>query len=80
MEDLYVASNFRQKNVGSKILQALAKDALENNCNKLDFKVLNWNSAQNFYQKLGANDLTIKEQWHYYRFDNEELKKLAFQN
>ncbi|XP_011690928.1 PREDICTED: diamine acetyltransferase 2-like [Wasmannia auropunctata] len=77
MEDLYVASDFRQKNVGSKILQAVAKDALENNCNKLDFPVLNWNSAQQFYKKLGASDLTIGEQWHRYRFADEALKKLA---
>ncbi|XP_011690927.1 PREDICTED: diamine acetyltransferase 2-like [Wasmannia auropunctata] len=61
MDDLYVASDFRQKHVGSKIIQIVAKDALENNCNKIDFMVLNWNSAQNFYQKLGANDLTITE-------------------
>lgn len=59
-----------------KILTKL-QDALENDCNKLNFMVLNWNTAQEFYKQLGANDLTITEKWHHYRFAEAELKKLA---
>ncbi|XP_011703477.1 PREDICTED: diamine acetyltransferase 2-like [Wasmannia auropunctata] len=77
MTDLYVTSDFRQKHVGSQILQAVAKDALENNCHQLDFLVLNSNPAQQFYKKLGASDVTIGEQWHHYCFANEVLRKLA---
>ncbi|XP_011691503.1 PREDICTED: diamine acetyltransferase 2-like [Wasmannia auropunctata] len=77
LEDIYVTSDFRGKHVGSKLLKAVAKEAIENNCHKLDFVVLKWNPAQEFYKIFGASDLTSKEQWHYYRFSEEELKKLA---
>lgn len=53
------------------------QDAVENNCFRLDFMVLNWNSAQDFYKKLDASDITLEEKWHTYRFSGESLKKLA---
>lgn len=60
-----------------RLITKYLQEAVENDCHKLDFVVLNWNPAQEFYKKYGANDLTSKEQWHYYRFSEEELKKLA---
>ncbi|KAL0104039.1 hypothetical protein PUN28_017022 [Cardiocondyla obscurior] len=78
LEDICVASDFRGKNVGIKLLKTVAKEAIENNCHKLDFVVLNWNPAQEFYKKYGARDLTSKEQWHLYRFSAEDMAKLAF--
>lgn len=53
------------------------QEAIENSCSKLDFVVLNWNSAQEFYKAHGAKDLTSIEKWHYYRISNTELTKLA---
>lgn len=53
------------------------QEAVENDCHKLDFVVLKWNPAQEFYKAYGANDLTSKEQWHCYRFSEEDLKKLV---
>ncbi|XP_018393474.1 PREDICTED: diamine acetyltransferase 2-like isoform X2 [Cyphomyrmex costatus] len=61
LEDIYVTPDFRGKHVGSKLIKAVAK----------------WNPAQEFYKMLGASDLTSKEQWHCYRFVEEDLKKLA---
>ncbi|KYN04572.1 PREDICTED: diamine acetyltransferase 2-like [Cyphomyrmex costatus] len=77
LEDIYVMPDFRGKNVGSKLLKTIAKEAIENDCNKVDFEVLEWNPSQQFYKKYGAEDLTLKEQWHRYRFSKEDLKKLA---
>lgn len=53
------------------------QEAVENNCSKLDFLVLNWNPAQEFYKIHGATDMTAKEQWHYYNFSDANLKRLA---
>lgn len=51
--------------------------AVESNCRQLDFIVLNWNPAQEFYKKRGACDLTVEEKWHRYRISIDDLKKLA---
>lgn len=77
LEDICVTSDFRGQHVGFLLLKAVAKEAIENDCYKLDFVVLNWNPAQEFYKKYGASDLTSKEQWHLYRLTKENLKKLA---
>ncbi|XP_025985881.1 thialysine N-epsilon-acetyltransferase [Solenopsis invicta] len=77
LEDIYVTPDFRGKHVGIKLLKTVAKEAIENDCHKLDFVVLNWNPAQEFYKIYGANDMTTKEKWHCYRFNEQELKKLA---
>ncbi|EGI68250.1 Diamine acetyltransferase 2 [Acromyrmex echinatior] len=77
LQDLYVSPDFRGKHVGSKLLKAVAKDAIENDCRKLDFLVLEWNSAQEFYKRHGAIDLSTKEPWHRYRILKNNLKKLA---
>jgi len=53
------------------------QEAIQNDCHKLDFMVLKWNPAQEFYKMCGAIDLTSEEQWHYYRFSEKDLKKLA---
>ncbi|XP_072753362.1 thialysine N-epsilon-acetyltransferase-like [Anoplolepis gracilipes] len=77
LEDLYVTSEFRGKHVGIKLLKAVAKEAVENNCSKLDFLVLKWNPAKEFYKIYGAHDLTSEEQWHFHSFLDTDLKKLA---
>ncbi|KAL6440770.1 hypothetical protein ACFW04_003311 [Cataglyphis niger] len=78
LEDIYVTPEFRGKHVGIKLLKSVAKEAVENNCNKLNFVVLKWNPAQEFYKIYGASDLTSEEQWHYYNFSDADLKKLAY--
>ncbi|KMQ89036.1 diamine acetyltransferase 2 [Lasius niger] len=77
LEDIYVTPEFRGKGVGTKLLKAIAKEAVENHCSKLNFMVLKWNPAREFYKIHGANDLTSEEQWHYYNFSGIGLERLA---
>ncbi|XP_077279600.1 thialysine N-epsilon-acetyltransferase-like isoform X2 [Temnothorax americanus] len=77
LEDIYVTPDFRGKRVGSMLVKAVAKEAVENGCHKLDFVVLNWNPAQEFYRRLGAVDATVKYQGHCYRFSEGDLRKIA---
>ncbi|XP_017889561.2 uncharacterized protein LOC108630659 [Ceratina calcarata] len=77
LEDLYVTPNNRREHVGSKLLRAVAKEAVDNSCCRLDFSVLKWNPARDFYKSKGAIDITEEEEWHHYRFTNEALKILA---
>ncbi|XP_053977116.1 leucine-rich repeat and guanylate kinase domain-containing protein-like [Hylaeus volcanicus] len=77
LEDIYVTVDYRGKHIGSKLLKAVAKEASDNNCCRLDFSVLKWNPAQDFYKRKGAVDVTIEEGFHHYRLSDTVLKSLA---
>lgn len=73
LEDLFVLPEYRSKGIGKELFKHCAKVALENNCGRMEWQVLDWNQlAIDFYEKIGAKQ--IKE-WLPYRFTNEELKE-----
>ena len=75
LEDLFVNPEFRGKGIGRSILQHLAKIALDRNCGRLEWSVLDWNeSAIGFYKSLGAEPL---EDWTIFRVKGEALARLA---
>ena len=74
IEDIFVLPEYRRLGVGKALFRHLAKVALENNCGRLEFQVLDWNkSAVDFYEKLGAKHL---KEWLPFRFTKEDLEKL----
>lgn len=75
LEDLYVKPDYRKKGVGRKLFIENVKFANVENCARFDFHVLNWNPAKNFYEKLGAVNLTEKEGWEFYRLDGEGMRE-----
>ncbi|KAI4464549.1 diamine n-acetyltransferase [Holotrichia oblita] len=75
LQDLYVDPNYRKQSVGKKLFCQVAKDAYEIG-GQLDFHVLSWNPAIEFYKGVGAEDLTNNEQWHLLRLDQLALTKL----
>ena len=75
LEDLFVRPQFRGKGIGKALLVHLARVALKNNCGRLVWQVLDWNTpAIEFYQSLGAE--TMKE-WLTMRVTGEALVRLA---
>lgn len=79
LEDLYVTPACRGQGLGSALFNRVAKRAFESHCCRLDFSVLNWNPAQDFYKAKGAINITEEEGWHHYRLDREALAKLALE-
>ena len=78
LEDLFVNPEFRGKGVGRALLQYLAKVAVDRNCGRLEWSVLDWNSpAIGFYKSLGAEPL---EDWTIFRLKGEALSRLAGAN
>lgn len=77
LEDIYVKPNFRMQGVGKKLFIENVKFANDQKCKRFDFHVLDWNPAKNFYEKLGAKNLTKKEGWEFYRLEGEEMMKLS---
>jgi len=77
VEDIYVRPEHRKRGAGKRIFLEVAARAVELQCPRLEFNVLEWNPARKFYESLGAVDLTDKEGWHYYRVEEQQLAKLA---
>ena len=75
LEDLFVRPQFRGKGIGKALLVHLARVAVKNNCGRLVWQVLDWNTpAIEFYKSLGAE--TMKE-WLTMRVTGEALTRLA---
>lgn len=75
LEDLFVLPEFRRQGVGKALLTKLAKIAIERDCGRLEWSVLDWNvSAQAFYRSMGAD---ILDDWRICRVTEEAIKKLA---
>lgn len=75
LEDLFVKEAFRGKGIGKAFLSRLAQIAVENDCGRLEWSVLDWNRpAIDFYLSLGAKPM---EEWTVYRVAGESLARLA---
>ena len=75
LEDLYVRQKFRGLGCGEALLRHLAQLALERNCGRLEWSVLDWNvRAIDFYKSLGAVPMS---QWTMHRVTGDALTKLG---
>lgn len=75
LEDLYVRPKFRGRGIGKQLLRELARLALERECGRLEWAVLDWNTPSiDFYESLGARP---RKEWITYRLEGESLKQLG---
>jgi GNAT superfamily N-acetyltransferase len=74
LEDLYVVPEARGQGVGRRLMARLAAIAVERGWGRIDFQVLDWNPARNFYARLGLDHLG---EWLRYGGDAEALRQLA---
>lgn len=75
LEDLYVKQAHRGKGHGRKMLVALAQLAVERNCGRFEWSVLDWNeNAIDFYKGMGAD---ILPDWRICRVTGDALTHLA---
>lgn len=75
LEDLYVRPAARGAGLGKAMLKALAQIAVERDCARLEWWVLDWNApAIGFYEKLGAKPM---DEWTTMRVDGAALQELA---
>jgi len=75
LEDLYVRPTLRGTGYGKRLLATLAQECLDNGYGRLDWWVLDWNSAsREFYEAHGADALT---EWIPYRVTGDALPRLS---
>ncbi|MBZ9611757.1 GNAT family N-acetyltransferase [Rheinheimera maricola] len=75
LEDLFVLPQYRGHGLGKLLLTYLAKLAVERDCGRLEWSVLDWNQpAIDFYQSQGA---TMLHDWRINRVTGSALTKLA---
>ncbi|BAB75949.1 N-acetyltransferase family protein [Anabaena sp. FACHB-709] len=75
LEDLFVLPDYRRQGIGKALLTKLAQIAVERDCGRLEWSVLDWNeSAQAFYRHMGA---TILDDWRICRVTEDAMSQLA---
>ncbi len=75
LEDLFVLESHRGRGIGRALLARLAAIAVERDCGRLEWAVLDWNQdAIGFYERLGARP---NSEWTVYRLAGDALLSLA---
>ncbi len=75
IEDIYIKPEHRGMGIGKTILSYIATLAVERDCGRLEWCVLDWNiTALNFYNGLGARAL---DEWTVCRLTGDTLSNLS---
>jgi GNAT superfamily N-acetyltransferase len=74
LEDLFVEPQHRGKGYGKRLLIELAKIAIEKDCGRMEWVVLDWNTpAIEFYKSLNAFPI---DDWSVFRLAEDKMKAL----
>jgi GNAT superfamily N-acetyltransferase len=75
LEDLFVEPEHRGAGIGKALLARLAALAVERDCGRLEWRVLDWNEPSiRFYESLGAK---LMPEWQLVRMTSEGFGRLA---
>ena len=75
LEDLFVEPAHRGAGIGKALLRRLAALAVERDCGRFEWRVLDWNEPSiRFYESLGA---TVMPEWQLVRMTRPEIATLA---
>ena len=75
LEDVFVRPEFRGQGIGKGLLLYLARLAVQKNCGRFQWQVLDWNTPSiRFYESLGAS---VMKEWLTMRVEGEALERLG---
>jgi GNAT superfamily N-acetyltransferase len=75
LEDLFVEPGERGLGIGKGLLRRLARLAVERDCGRLEWRVLDWNEPSiRFYESLGAK---LMPEWELVRMTQPEFSRFA---
>ena len=77
LEDIFVEPAYRGRGIGLALFRYLACRAQEQNCRRMEWRVLNWNQpAIDFYRRIGARPM---RDWTVQQLEGAALSALAAQ-
>lgn len=75
LEDLFVDAGHRGTGAGFALMERLAQIAIEEDCARFEWSVLDWNTPSiQFYDSLGAEP---QSEWIGYRLSGDALRRLG---
>ena len=75
LEDLFVLPEYRDRGLGKALFLEVARRAVERDCGRFEWAVLDWNEpAIGFYKKMGA---VAMDDWTVYRLTGPALEALV---
>lgn len=75
LEDLFVLPEHRGKGIGKGLLRELARIAVERECGRFEWWVLDWNEPSiEFYRRQGA---VAMDEWTVFRVAGDALRNFA---
>lgn len=75
LEDLFVLPDARRHGIGAALLRRLGAIALERDCGRFEWSVLDWNEpALDFYTSFGAQ---LMQEWRICRLEGAALTQFA---
>lgn len=78
LEDLFVLPEYRGQGIGKSLIIRLAQIAVERNCGRVEWSVLDWNQpAIDFYEHMGA---VVQQEWRICRVTGDSLARLSQAN
>lgn len=74
LEDFFVLPGYRGRKAGSALFRAMAREARDRGCGRMEWSVLTWNQlAIDFYERFGAKQMS---EWRSYRLTRDEMEAL----
>ncbi len=75
LEDVFVRPQHRGAGLGKHLMAALARIAVQRDCGRFEWSVLDWNApAIGFYRSIGAVGM---DEWTVQRLEGDALRALA---
>ena len=74
IEDVFVSEEYRGQGIGTALFKKCAYIAKENKCIRMEWLVLKWNPAREFYDHMGAKPL---DEWVVYRLTGDALDNMV---
>jgi GNAT superfamily N-acetyltransferase len=71
IEDIFVKPEFRGKGIGKAMFLHCVKLSQERNCGRMEWAVLDWNPARDFYEYLGGS---LVDGWRIFRMDQDRFQ------